>query len=410
MSKRRPSLARKKTIKARARKTNKRNRRCVVQTNETERNGAREDQLKLASLSSGVEVALLVSASIDWGKSVLISSRAASPSSVRSFVRRAAREPTGRNGTATDARGGRGANLTACRGGVRRTSSTSSTSTFGRSVGRRETARRFPAALRRSERLRTRREKRANGARELHVALGLPRRTRRGTGRARTRGGRETPSAQAIVRWNKFSSAPEGSKRAGLIAVLSSSQTAGRGGEARIRATRAWRRRNERMRSGRERARGRLLLGYARSENRNNVAISRKTNEAFSKTGAAIGVVTPREKKKKPARASQTDGRRRDSFGRDRFVRFHGGGSASAPHDRAGVADRRRARRRGRVAIIAARASRTIRYDRDAATKPVESASRGRGLRPPPIHRTFSVSRRARGRCALRASQPLLSN
>ena len=331
MSKRRPSLARKKTIKARARKTNKRNRRCVVQTNETERNGAREDQLKLASLSSGVEVALLVSASIDWGKSVLISSRAASPSSVRSFVRRAAREPTGRNGTATDARGGRGANLTACRGGVRRTSSTSSTSTFGRSVGRRETARRFPAALRRSERLRTRREKRANGARELHcVALGLPRRTRRGTGRARTRGGRETPSAQAIVRWNKFSSAPEGSKRAGLIAVLSSSQTAGRGGEARIRATRAWRRRNERMGSGRERARGRLLLGYARSENRNNVAISRKTNEAFSKTGAAIGVVTPREKKKKPARASQTDGRRRDSFGRDRFVRFHGGGSVSA--------------------------------------------------------------------------------
>ena len=164
-----PSRARKKTIKARARKTNKRNRRGVVQTNETERNGAREDQLKLASLSSGVEVALLVSASIDWGKSVLISSRAASPSSVRSFVRRAAREPTGRNGTATDARGGRGANLTACRGGVRRTSSTSSTSTFGRSVGRRETARRFPAALRRSERrLRTRREKRANGARELH--------------------------------------------------------------------------------------------------------------------------------------------------------------------------------------------------------------------------------------------------
>lgn len=153
MSKRRPSLARKKTIKARARKTNKRNRRGVVQTNETERNGAREDQLKLASLSSGVEVALLVSASIDWGKSVLISSRAASPSSVRSFVRRAAREPTGRNGTATDARGGRGANLTACRGGVRRTSSTSSTSTFGRSVGRRETERRFPAALRRSERL-----------------------------------------------------------------------------------------------------------------------------------------------------------------------------------------------------------------------------------------------------------------
>ena len=106
MSKRRPSLARKKTIKARARKTNKRNRRGVVQTNETERNGAREDQLKLASLSSGVEVALLVSASIDWGKSVLISSRAASPSSVCSFVRRAAREPTGRNGTATDARGG----------------------------------------------------------------------------------------------------------------------------------------------------------------------------------------------------------------------------------------------------------------------------------------------------------------
>lgn len=250
---------------------------------------------------------------------------------VGSFVRSKSRARTGRNRTATDARGGRGANLTACRGGVRRTSSTSSTSTFGRSVGRRETERRFPAALRRSERLRTRREKRANGARELHVALGLPRRTRRGEGRARTRGGRETPSAQAIVRWNKFSSAPEGSKRAGLIAVLSSSQTAGRGGEARRRATRAvGRRRCERMGSGRERARGRLLLGYARSENRNNVAISRKTNEAFSKTGAAIGVVTPREKKKKPARARQTDGRRRDSFGRDRFVRFHGGGSVSA--------------------------------------------------------------------------------
>ena len=146
---------------------------------------------------------------------------------VGSFVRSKSRARTGRNRTATDARGGRGANLTACRGGVRRTSSTSSTSTFGRSVGRRETERRFPAALRRSERLRTRREKRANGARELHVALGLPRRTRRGEGRARTRGGRETPSAQAIVRWNKFSSAPEGSKRAGLIAVLSSSQTAG---------------------------------------------------------------------------------------------------------------------------------------------------------------------------------------
>ena len=64
------------------------------------------------------------------------------------------------------------------------------------------------------------------------------------------------------------------------------------------------------MGSGRERARGRLLLGYARSENRNNVAISRKTNEAFSKTGAAIGVVTPREKKKKPLRARlrRTDG------------------------------------------------------------------------------------------------------
>lgn len=111
-----------------------------------------------------------------------------------------------------------------------------------RSVGRSVVARRnddsrllFGGA---SACLRTRREKRANGARELHcVALGLPRRTRRGTGRARTRGGRETPSAQAIVRWNKFSSAPEGSKRAGLIAVLSSSQTAGRGGEQARRAT-----------------------------------------------------------------------------------------------------------------------------------------------------------------------------
>ena len=78
------------------------------------------------------------------------------------------------------------------------------------------------------------------------------------------------------------------------------------------------------------RTRARASSSRARSENRNNVAISRKTNEAFSKTGAAIGVVTPREKKKKPARASQTDGRRRDSFGRDRFVRFHGGGSVSA--------------------------------------------------------------------------------
>ena len=83
MSKRRPSLARKKTHKSASAK-NKCNRRGVVQTNETERNGAREDQLKLASLSSGVEVALLVSASIDWGKSVLISSRAAS---YRRFVR-----------------------------------------------------------------------------------------------------------------------------------------------------------------------------------------------------------------------------------------------------------------------------------------------------------------------------------
>ena len=239
MSKRRPSLARKKTIKARARKTNKRNRRGVVQTNETERNGAREDQLKLASLSSGVEVALVVSASIDWGKSVLISSRAASPSSVRSFVRRAAREPTGRNGTATDARGG-----ARCEphGVPRRRAPHVVESRRRRSVGRSVVARRnddsrllFGGA---SACLRTRREKRANGARELHcVALGLPRRTRRGTGRARTRGGRETPSAQAIVRWNKFSSAPEGSKRAGLIAVLSSSQTAGRGGEQARRAT-----------------------------------------------------------------------------------------------------------------------------------------------------------------------------
>ena len=31
-------------------------------------NDARKDQLKLASLSSGVEVAFLVSASINWGK------------------------------------------------------------------------------------------------------------------------------------------------------------------------------------------------------------------------------------------------------------------------------------------------------------------------------------------------------
>ena len=309
MSNRRASRARKKTIKARARKTNKRNRRCVVQTNETERNGAREDQLKLASLSSGVEVALLVSASIDWGKSVLISSRAASPSSVRSFVRRAAREPTGRNGTATDARGGRGANLTACRGGVRRTSSTSSTSTFGRSVGRRETARRFPAALRRSERLRTRREKRANGARELHcVALGLPRRTRRGTGRARTRGGRETPSAQAIVRWNKFSSAPEGSKRAGLIAVLSSSQTAGRGGEARIRATRAWRRRNERMGSGRERARGRLLLGRGRRTEIMLQSAEKPTRRLVRLGRQSVSSLRARRRRSPRARLRRTDG------------------------------------------------------------------------------------------------------
>ena len=410
MSNRRASRARKKTIKARARKTNKRNRRCVVQTNETERNGAREDQLKLASLSSGVEVALLVSASIDWGKSVLISSRAASPSSVRSFVRRAAREPTGRNGTATDARGGRGANLTACRGGVRRTSSTSSTSTFGRSVGRRETARRFPAALRRSERLRTRREKRANGARELHVALGLPRRTRRGTGRARTRGGRETPSAQAIVRWNKFSSAPEGSKRAGLIAVLSSSQTAGRGGEARIRATRAWRRRNERMGSGRERARGRLLLGRGRRTEIMLQSAEKPTRRLVRLGRQSVSSLRARRRRSHCARVS--DGRTEARFIRPRSIRSipRRRQRKCAPHIRAGVADRRRARRRGRVAIIAARASRTIRYDRDAATKPVESASRGRGLRPPPIHRTNSVSRRARGRCALRASQPLLSN
>ena len=58
------------------------------------------------------------------------------------------------------------------------------------------------------------------------------------------------------------------------------------------------------------RTRARASSSRARSENRNNVAISRKTNEAFSKTGAAIGVVTPREKKKKPLRARlrRTDG------------------------------------------------------------------------------------------------------